>query len=157
MGLTVSLIILSVLVLIMMTLLIDERRHKPAKSSNGKLTGYWDGVERRASVRIKSVLKAKYCVHKKTDQKKATISKNISLGGILMQLSEKLFPATLLLIDIFLPSENSPITAKGEVVWIRELSHLDESGRRVFDAGIKFISMNQRDKERLDKHIKGLP
>lgn len=153
----VSLIILSILVVITVMLFIDDKQTRPAKSLDGTMTGLWDGSERRGSVRINKVLKAKYAVdiNKKND-KKDTISKNISLGGILMQLYEKLNPSTLIAIDIFLPNEPHPISAKGEVVWVKELSDLDNVGRRIFNAGIKFVSMNPRDKETLDRSIKGL-
>jgi c-di-GMP-binding flagellar brake protein YcgR len=156
MALIVGLIILTLLIAILLMLFADEKQLKTVKSANGKMTGYWNGAERRADVRVATTLKATYIVDKKTQQKKDTISKNISLGGILMQLYEKLYPSTLLLLDIFLLDGQSPVAAKGEVVWVKELSKLDEGGRRTFDAGIKFVSMNTKDKERLDRQIKGL-
>ena len=155
MWLPFLLIILGVLVLVLITLSTEERQKKAAKFLNGKLTGYWNGIERRASVRINTAFKTKYTVEEtKPGQKREATSKNISLGGILLQLCEKLYPPTLLILDIFLPNEEVPIAAKGEVVWIKELSGLDELGRRAFDAGIKFVSMDPRDKERLDNQIK---
>lgn len=154
MGLAVSLIILVILVFILITLFTDEKRMKAAESVNGKMTEYWNGPERRKSVRIDAALKTKYSVDKNPNQSKNdTLSKNISLGGMLLQLCEKLYPSTLLLLDIFLPDDKIPVIAKGEVVWVKELPDLDESGRRTFDAGIKFTSINPKDKERLDKQI----
>ena len=156
MGLVISLIVLALLIAILVVLFADEKHLKPVKSANGNMTGYWNGSERRTNVRVKMTLKATYVLDKDSQQKKDTISKNISLGGILMQLYEKLYPSTLLLLDIFLPDGQSPVAAKGEVVWIKELSKLDEGGGRTFDAGIKFVSMNPKDKERLEREIKGL-
>ncbi len=156
MGLVISFVVLWILVVILIMLLVDDRRLKKAKSSDGKLTGYWNGAERRANVRVDASIKTAYAVEKNPLPKNDTLSKNISLGGILMQLYEKLYPPTMLLLDIFLPNNNKPIIAKGEVVWIKELSALDEIGRRTFDAGVKFVSMGPRDKDRLDREIKNL-
>lgn len=156
MGLVISFVVLWILVVMLITIMMDDRRLKRAKPNDGKLTGYWNGAERRADVRVKRSLKAAYAVEKNSLRKNDTLSKNISLGGILMQLYEKLYPSTLLLLDIFLPDNKEPIIAKGEIMWIKELSTLDEIGRRTFDAGIKFVSMNPRDKEKLDREIKNL-
>lgn len=151
----IGLLILCILMLILITLLIDEKRFRSAKSPSGKMTAYWNGMERRASIRVSTILNTRYSVDKKL-QVKNSLSKNVGAGGILMESSEKLTTSTQLLLDISLPDGQKPITAKGEVVWIRELSHVDEMGRKLFDAGIKFVSMNTKDKERLDKHIQGI-
>ncbi|MFH1753356.1 MAG: PilZ domain-containing protein [Candidatus Omnitrophota bacterium] len=156
MALVISFVILWVLVVILIMSLMNDRRLNKAKPNDGKMTGYWTGAERRASVRVKTALQAAYAVDKASNHENETVSKNISLGGILMLLYEKLHPATLLALDIFIPGSKSPIMAKGEVVWIKELSGLDEIGRRMFDAGIKFVSMAPADKEKLDREIKNL-
>ncbi len=156
MGLAISVVVLCVLGVILITILVDDRRLKKTKPNNGKMTGYWNGAERRANVRVETSIKTAYAVEKNPLPKNDTLSKNISMGGILMQLYEKLYPSTILLLDIFLPNSKEPIIAKGEVVWIKELSALDEIGRRTFDAGIKFVSMDPRDKDKLDMEIKNL-
>ena len=115
MGLTIQIGFLLLLFLILATLVMQERRLGVAKTSSGKMRGYWDGQERRKDVRINTALAAKYSVEPITQSKTKTVSKNISMGGILLELSEKLFPPTQVLLDIFLPNENSPIAAKGEV------------------------------------------
>lgn len=153
-GLIIPLGILLILVAILMMVLANEKHQKTTQSPNGKMTGYWNGIERRASVRIKISLKTNYRVDEKSATRKDSVTENISLGGILMQLYEKLYPPTRLLLDIFLPNDPAPILAKGEVVWIKEKPQLDESGRKAFDVGIKFISMNSRYKVKFDKQLK---
>lgn len=153
-GLIIPLGILLILVAILIMVLTSEKHQKTAQSPNSKMTGYWNGIERRACVRIKTSLKTNYRVDEKSATKKNSVTENISLGGMLMQLYEKLYPPTRLLLDIFLPNDPAPILAKGEVVWIKERPQLDESGRRTFDAGIKFIFMNSRHKVKFDEQLK---
>lgn len=155
-GLVIQLLILAILLLILLTIFIDEKRLKTTKSPTAKLTGYWNGAERRTSIRIATILQIRYYVEDKSHQLKTSLTKNISSGGILMQSNEKLFPPTRLFLDIFLPNTEKPIIARGEVVWVQELPHMDEIGKRVFDTGIKFVSMNSKDREKLDQHIKNL-
>jgi len=150
-------LILCILLLILATLFVHEKQVKSAKSPTAKLTGYWDGPERRQSVRVKAVLPTKYSIDHKPRPKKESKSKNISTGGILMQLNEKVPPASQLLLDIILPNDKRPVAARGEVVWINDIPQMDKTGRRQFDAGIKFTSMSPGDKERLTRHIEDIP
>ena len=157
MGLVVALLILGILVLILLMLFEDERRAKESRAASGEVTGYWNGTERRASVRVPANFKTRYCVDRNpTPFMENTHSKNISLGGILLQLYEKIYPQTMLVLDIFLPDDADPIPAKGQVVWIQELPAPDSIGRKAFDAGIKFVSLDTRDRDRLDSKIKSI-
>jgi len=151
----IELLVLAILILILMTLFADEKRLKTAKSPTGKMTGYWDGPERRESVRIDIVLSIRYSIDKTPNQSRNSVTKNVSTGGILMQVEEKFTTPTLLILDIVLPNGEKPIAGKGEAVWVKELSDMDQRGKRLFDAGIKFTSMSSGDKERLNKHITG--
>ncbi len=154
MGIFIEFLILAILIMILITLLIDEKRLKLEKSPAGKMLEYWPyGKERRCSIRVSTILSTKYSVE---TNNKYTIINNIGNGGILMQSNEKLIPSTCLCLDIILPNRKKPISAKGEVIWVKELPHTDEMGKRLFDAGIKFLSMNNMDKDTLDRHIKDL-
>jgi len=154
--LLVSLFIIIILVLTLITIFKEEKRRESANAPTGRIMGYWSGAERRASIRVDTVLKTRYSVEKKPNQKKDSLSKNISMGGILIELSEKLAAPTLLLLEIFLPDDEKPVTAQGEVVWVKDIQKTDKSGRRIFDTGIKFVSMDSQNKDKLDKHIKSL-
>lgn len=152
-GLVIESVIFTVLVLILITLIIEEKRLKKMKLQPAKVTGAWKGAERRAHIRIDTILSIKYSIN---HEKKNSLSKNISCGGILIQLSEKLSESTPLRLDIHLPDTERPVFARGEVVWVKDLPHIDEAGRRIFDTGVKFTWMHPKDRERLDKHITGL-
>lgn len=150
----VGLLILAVLCVILFIIFFDEKRRNRLATPTCRAIGYWDGSERRRDIRIKTFLETKYFINKKPYQKKNSQSKNISIGGILLEMNEKLLPQVMLLMDIFLSNAERPVTAAGEVVWVKELPHNDEAGRRLFDTGIKFTSMKPKDKERLEKHLK---
>ncbi len=152
----VGFLMLGVLALTLIVLFIDEKRHQSTSSPTGKMTGYWDGAERRVNVRIAAILRIRYSIVKRPGQNKDSFSKNISAGGILMQLNEKLSAPTLLFLEIFLPNKERPVMAEGEVVWVKEILQMDERGRRIFDTGVKFVSVDSKDKEKLDNHIKNL-
>ncbi len=157
MEIIVALLILAILVLILLILFEDEKRVKKSKTPSGKVTGVWNGSERRASIRVPVDLRTRYYVDTRSSTyMENTRGKNISLGGILLELYEKIYPQTMLMLDIFLPEERIPIPARGEVVWIHELPAPDGTGRRSFNAGIKFTRMDNKDKERLDSTLKGL-
>ena len=155
MGLIIQFLILAVLLLVLIALFVDEKRLKLVTAQGGKLTEYWDGTERRRAIRIKTILHTRYSIDKKPEQKRS-LSKNISSGGIQMQLNEKLSASTPLALNILLPNSNKPVSLKGKVVWVSEINQQDESGRRVFNTGIEFVMLNPKDRERPDKHIKGL-
>lgn len=150
-GFIIELIVLAILLLILICLFLEEKHLKQARQLAGKLTGSWDGIEKRTSIRVDTVLNVKYTVN---NLNKKSVSKNISRGGILIQVSEKLNKSIFLFIDIYLPNEPKSISAKGEVVWVKELTDLDEAGRRVFDTGIRFVFMHPKDSLKLNKHIK---
>jgi c-di-GMP-binding flagellar brake protein YcgR len=157
MGLIVAILILAILILILVMLFEDERRSRTSKASTGEVTGYWDGSERRASVRVPAHFKTRYCVdHRSLSFMENSRTKNISLGGILMQLYEKINPQTILVLDIFLPDEKTPLPARGQVVWIQELPSPDNIGRKTFDAGIKFVAMEPKDRDKLNSKIKNI-
>jgi len=156
MTVIILLIILIILIFILVTLIMDEQRSRSSRLSNGKVTGYWDGSERRVDVRIETILKTKYSIARSPQKTRDSRSKNISTGGVLIEMCEKLQPPTLLVLEIFILEEFGPVMATGEIIWSRELTHKDNSGRRLFDSGIKFVSMSPGDKEKLDKQIRVL-
>ncbi len=70
-----------------------------------------------------------------------------------METSEKLLIETLLGLEIEIPNYKKAVAADGKVVWTKENSCPDESGRRVFSAGIKFVYIEPRGKKILHQYI----
>lgn len=71
-------------------------------------------------------------------------TKNISGGGIRLQLFKKLTQGTMLDIEILKYNSDIKIKCRGEVVWIWDVP-MDEKNQRFFEAGIKFIGPQLRD------------
>ena len=153
MLLLIESLIVVVLTLVLVTLYIDEHRTKNQNIPTAKVTGFWLGHERRRSRRIKAAIQIRYITGKKPYITGATLTKNISTGGILIETCEKLLVETVLVLEIDIPSHQKSVTANGKVVWGTESSNIDEEGRRTFHLGIKFVYMQPREKKLLDQYI----
>jgi c-di-GMP-binding flagellar brake protein YcgR len=153
MLLIIQLIIVSILFLVLGTLYIDEYKTRYQRVPVGKMTGYWHGEERRKDIRIPKTLSVRYSLEKKPHLTVRSVTMNISRGGILLETSEKLITETLLGLEILIPNYQKGISADGKIMWVKECSDQDESGRRMFNAGIKFVSMHPKEKELLNQYI----
>lgn len=153
---SVEVLALAILLLTLLALFLHEKRLKTEKSASGKMTEYWNGGERRQSIRIAKILQTRYTVPKNTSSKMNSFSKNISSGGILLQVNEKLGRSAILVLEILLPDNEKPVNAEGEVVWVTEITTPDEEGRRIFDTGVRFTSMQPKDKDRLEELLRNL-
>ena len=103
--------------------------------------------------RVDAVLAVRYAVGKKARATVNGITKNISTGGILIETSEKLLIEAFIGLEIELPNQQKPLVANGKVAWTKEGSKTDQTGKRVFDTGIRFVDMGPRHRELLLQHI----
>lgn len=155
MILYIQIILICVLILILASLYLDERYKQKNKIPKGKLTQFWDGTERRRFVRISANVPVRYSLPKGGDNLKVVKTKDISIGGICMTITEKLSPNIGLRLEIELGEATSPIFAKGEVVWVKEDADLkDKEGIRYFSVGVEFREILPKDRERLVGFIK---
>ncbi len=106
--------------------------------------------ERRKFVRLDTTVKISYKVLLPTDDQNHTNSRDISAGGVKIEVKEQLKPNTILWLEINLPTEADPLQAKGEVVW-QEKINTAENNR--YEMGIKFIEMDLNDRHRLNKYL----
>lgn len=141
----------------------DECRKKRLARKTAKANRFWDsGKERREQVRINTEVDVFYEVASgRKTQKRTSISKNISLGGINLALNEKLLPGTDLSLQLNLPQGAKPIFVQGKIAWVKEIPERlpgQEKEERFFATGIKFAQMSPRDEGLLrsfiDQHIK---
>ncbi len=82
-------------------------------------------------------------------------TENVSEGGIRVMLEEKLPPMTAVGIELFFEKER-PLKCNGRVVWIKDIINPVEGRPVMFDTGIKFITVNEADKNYLKKLIEKL-
>ncbi len=64
MLLLIQFLIVTVLILVLVCLYIEERRGRYGDTPLGKMTAFWDGKERRRDVRIPKTLNVKYIIEK---------------------------------------------------------------------------------------------
>ncbi len=84
-----------------------------------------------------------------------TFTENVSEGGVGVILNEKLHVPTELTVELFAPDRERPIEAKGEVVWLKEVSSSADAPQ-LFDTGIKFTKINSADQTYLRNLVKKL-
>ena len=156
MILAIQLILIIVLLLILLALCVDERQKKVSRKQIGKLLKTWDGSERRKFVRMRTDVPIRYDRSNKKASLRAAKTRDLSIGGICMVITEKLIPRSKLFIEIDTGGPQGPISAKGEVVWIKEKAYTQNSdGIRYFMAGIQFEEVPPKYKERLTRFIRG--
>lgn len=117
------------------------------------LDNYWDILkEKRKVVRFEKRLPVTCVVEERPGNVHRVFNKNISGEGICLAVPEMLPEGSLLGLKIEVPNEE-PITAKGEVVWVKEAEGIPARTERLFDTGVKFIKIELMDKIRLGNFL----
>jgi len=149
-----QLILISVLVFTLLALYFDERRKNLLKIPRGRITGFWEGAERRRHFRVDADMPVRYSLTKGTTNFKAAKTKNISAGGICISIKEKLTPMDTVSLEIDMDGSRGFVIAKGEVMWVKEGPKQEGTeGVRHFDVGLEFKDLSNRDKDKLFNFI----
>jgi c-di-GMP-binding flagellar brake protein YcgR len=106
--------------------------------------------ERRKFIRLDTSVKIRYKVLMPIDNQNNTNSRDLSTGGVKIEVKEPIKPNTVLWLEIDLPSEADPLQAKGEVVWQEKISNAENSR---YEMGIKFLEMDLNDRNKLNKYL----
>ena len=96
--------------------------------------------------RLAFPIEVDYLVPSKGDVAGETKATNISLGGMELQLGEKLDLGTQVSLRIHFPRQDRLTVASGELVWLRENRHL---GKNRYEAGIRFTQADPFEFEEL--------
>ncbi len=108
-----------------------------------------NSAERRRAKRTYASF-IEYCRAEDACSKKLqAFTENISATGICIFINEEIEANSLLLITIYLLDGSAPIETKGKVAWIRPSSFLATQDRKHFDAGIEFVEIAEKDRNRL--------
>lgn len=103
-------------------------------------------IERRKHARLNLSMKVDYKVSSLGEEPKSTISRDISLGGVLLLVKERMDTGTPLELDIYLTEEETkPIKTKAQVIWQGELG---EKAEGFYHTGISFSEIKEKDKKR---------
>jgi len=145
------------LLLLLAVIYQDEYRKRRLARKSAKVNTLWNGgIDRRKTPRISIEIDVLYEVLSgNATGKQTSMSRNISLGGIGLILNEKLFPGTVLSLQLNIAQSHRPIFTQGEIVWVKEISKKNtaEKGQRLFNTGIKFTKIEPEDKVALSSFI----
>ena len=110
----------------------------------------WDSSERRKFVRVK--FPCEIVLPGSEQEVISTKAENISAGGIRVLIKEKLYPSSLISLDIYGIREN-PITCTGKVIWVfKRKVHRNEPAV-LYDTGIEFQKIEESDINEIKKLI----
>jgi c-di-GMP-binding flagellar brake protein YcgR len=132
---------------------MEESKIKKSKITRGAVKEYWNGQERRKSLRINASLVVRYSIEKRYSINSGKM-KDVSSGGMRLILNEKLKEEAFILLEFDLPDGKEIIKAEGKVIWSSgEFGERDESGKRLFQTGIQFVNIKAEGKKRLVTYI----
>lgn len=123
----------------------------------------WNGKERRRFPRKEELIGVSIVevnnkrLPYKFDQE---IGKNISLGGMCIELTKELPVSALVWIELMINKELPFIRAKGKVIWIKSyrrppsiIEGVKVRERNNFIMGMEFLEITQQDKEKIRKFV----
>ncbi|MFH1655968.1 MAG: PilZ domain-containing protein [Candidatus Omnitrophota bacterium] len=97
--------------------------------------------EYRKLFRVNIALKVEYKTLREPILGGVAFSKNMSSTGINIVIPYKLERNTQLELQIYIPENEKPITARGIIVWQTECSYVPKSKKKYYSYGIKFSQM----------------
>ena len=109
--------------------------------------------ERRRFVRLDTRLEVEYSVLP-SGSPRATVSKDISGGGICLFADRMLPVATKLQIAMRLPGRESPVHFTGEVMWSEQYEVIGRTQRdKAVEVGVRFVEIAPQDREAIMQHV----
>ena len=143
-----SLLIVAVLAGILWLTRLEESRRDQRPLL--KVEEVWSGEERRKDGRLSYNVPVLY-VASKSSKFKSSRSQDVSAGGILLVLPEKLATGTQLELEFNLAEGQRPFRVLGEIIWMSEVP--PEGDQRLFQTGFRFIWMDKKESERLNHFL----
>lgn len=142
----IELLIISILVVIGVTLFLDEKKNRGRAKNLITIKSYWNGENRRRVIRHNAALDVNYSVN---HHFKPSRSRDISTHGIGLILSEKLERGAAISLEIRVNGLRDPIKAKARVMWCGEAEEYKGKGpKRLFLTGIKFVRFSDSNQEK---------
>lgn len=110
-------------------------------------------TDSRRYQRVVTHIPVKYRKLRDTDgeMSKATITKNLSEGGVRFKSSEFISRACRLVVELDMPMFTKPVKAISKVAWIKKSPTSDE-----FEIGNQFLEISKDDKSLVSEYVKGL-
>lgn len=103
-------------------------------------------VERRKHARLNLSMKVDYQISSSGEEPRRAVSRDISLGGVLLLVKERMDAGTPMDLEIYLTEEETkPIKTRAQVIWQGELGEKEEG---FYHTGITFTKIKEEDKKR---------
>jgi c-di-GMP-binding flagellar brake protein YcgR len=109
--------------------------------------------ERRKFVRLNVLANISYRMNLSQGDRKASNTKNISMGGICFIAYEEMGISQLIEVSVNLPDGGFPINALCRVAWVNEFVVGGGPDNKKYDVGVEFIEIEQADVERINKYV----
>ncbi|MDP2921359.1 MAG: PilZ domain-containing protein [Candidatus Omnitrophota bacterium] len=106
--------------------------------------------ESRKFVRIEWPVVIKYKTAEEPRTQDQIVGKDISEGGARFVVYERLMKGTGLELQLEVPFDSMPISARGNVAWIRKIG---EENEKKFEIGVIFTEINPRDQKRFKMYL----
>jgi len=103
----------------------------------------WDGAEKRNFVRAN--FPCKIIIYTPSEHILISHTENIGAGGVRVIIEESLDISSLVGLEVFLGGAR--IICKGRIVWVVEKSGSKKSEANIWDTGIEFYEIAERDKK----------
>jgi len=142
-------VITTLIIFAVISILLWQKRTRHLALVPAKLDSYWDSLkERRKFRRFNISLSVECSFSEQSNNVYHVFSKDISGEGICIQFPEIIPEGSLLDLKIDIP-KTRPISVKGEIVWVDESHRTSNDQDRLFNAGIQFVKVDKRDRDRL--------
>ncbi len=109
--------------------------------------------ERRQFVRIDTRLEVQYTLLP-SGRAKASVTKNVSAGGICLFAEQRLPIGQVLQVSLKLLGREQPVNFTGEVRWCEEYETIGKTTRqRSIEAGVQFVEIAPQDRDAIMQHV----
>lgn len=108
--------------------------------------------ERRKFVRLNINVSVNCSLLDGKDIRHTATTKDIGAGGIRVFVDSQVKRGDVLKLEFLLPELPPQVFATGRVVWVRPFSIEGDKTTR-FDAGIEFLDIDPKDRERINKYV----
>ncbi len=106
------------------------------------------GMEKRRFVRVRKDARVRYRLISEGKQRDDLEAKNISGGGLMLQLNEELPIRSKLMLQVTVPSSPVPLLTMGRVVWVKRGEE-----RGIYNTGISFYKMRGAEQKEIIDYI----
>ena len=133
--------------------LLWKQRSRHLAHVFAKVDGYWDvSKEKRKFRRFKKELSVDCTIPERPGDTYKTFTKDISGEGICLIIPEIVPKESTLNLLVNMP-DSRPIKITGRVVWVKEAEQDTKEQKRSFNAGIKFLKIDERDRKILNNFL----